>query len=70
MSTNDDFDELAADAAGDEKYFEDPNKDGPRAFDSRLLREPLSVLPVRAPLVFSPKSSTTDAMRVMHCDKQ
>jgi len=49
----------------DEAYF-DPNRDStPRVFDTRLLREPTSVLPARKPLIFSRQSSVTDAVRAM-----
>ena len=34
-------------------------------FDKRLLREPLSVLPARKPIVFSADCSVTDAIRAM-----
>jgi CBS domain-containing protein len=51
----------------DEAYFEDG---GPseRSFDTRLLREPTSVLPVRKPLVLSRFHSVTDAIRAMQSE--
>ncbi|HVH07354.1 MAG TPA: hypothetical protein VNE71_15290, partial [Myxococcota bacterium] len=48
---------------GDEAYF-DRRREGPRVFDSALLREPSSVLKARKPLVFSRHDSVTDAMRL------
>jgi CBS domain-containing protein len=48
----------------DEAYYDEPNA-APRVFDSKLLRQPASVLPARKPLVFSPSDSATDAMRAM-----
>jgi CBS domain-containing protein len=48
----------------DEAYFE-RGKRGERSFDTRLLREHTSVLPLRKPIVLSPFHSVTDAMRAM-----
>ncbi|MCZ6464904.1 MAG: CBS domain-containing protein [Proteobacteria bacterium] len=48
----------------DESYF-DEVRAGKRVFDARLLREPVTVLPVRSPLFFSLTDSATDAMRAM-----
>ena len=48
----------------DEVYFE-KRRDGERVFDASLLRRPLSSLHTRAPLVFSVKDTTTQAMRAM-----
>lgn len=48
----------------DEAYFE-RGKRGERSFDTRLLREPTSVLPTRKPIMLSPYHSVTDAMRAM-----
>lgn len=52
----------------DEAYFD--GADGPqeRTFDTRLLREPTSVLPVRKPLVLSRFHSVTDAIRAMQSE--
>ena len=47
----------------DEAYFDGPN--GPRIFDSRLLREPVTILPARKPLLFSRSDSVTEAVRAM-----
>jgi CBS domain-containing protein len=47
----------------DEAYFEGPG--GPRVFDSRLLRGPVTMLPARKPLIFSRHHSVTEAMRAM-----
>ncbi len=48
----------------DEAYFDGPG-DGPRVFDSRLLREPVVMLRTRKPLIRSRQDSVTDAMRAM-----
>ncbi len=48
----------------DEAYFDE----GParrRTFDSRLLEEPLTLLPSRPPLTLAPDSSVKDAMQAM-----
>ena len=50
---------------GDERYFEDEPRAHLGGFDKSLLREPLSTLKTRAPLVFSPAASVTEAMRDM-----
>lgn len=47
----------------DEAYFEGPG--GPRVFDSRLLRESVTMLPARKPLIFSRHHSVTEAVRAM-----
>jgi CBS domain-containing protein len=52
---------------GDEAYF-DRRREGPRVFDSALLREPSSALRARKPLVFSRHDSVTDAMRLMQAE--
>jgi CBS domain-containing protein len=55
------------DEYGDEAYF-DRRREGPRVFDSALLREPTRILRARKPLVFSRHDSTTDAMRLMQAE--
>jgi len=56
-------DENADTAHVDEAYFD---RESPgRSFDSRILEEPLSVLPTRSPLIFGPGDSVSDAMRAM-----
>jgi CBS domain-containing protein len=50
----------------DEAYFEGGSRE--RTFDTRLLREPASVLPVRKPLVLSRFHSVTDAIRAMQSE--
>jgi CBS domain-containing protein len=53
---------------GDDPYFERPRER--RGFDTSLIREPLSELPVREALVMSTRDTVTDAMRSMqreHC---
>jgi len=42
-----------------------PGTEARAQFDKRLLREPLSVLPARPPLVFGREASVTDAIREM-----
>lgn len=52
----------------DEAYFD--AADGARRFDSHLLREPVTILPKRKPVLLSPMNTVTDAMRAMkgeHC---
>ena len=48
---------------GDESYFDRPRER--EGFDAKLLREPLSELPVRDAIVFAPGMTVTDAMRAM-----
>ena len=50
----------------DEAYFDGVSRE--RSFDTRLLREPTSVLPVRKPLVLSRFHSVTDAIRAMQSE--
>ncbi len=52
------------DDLGDETYFE-PTRRVSDGFDARLLREPLSVMPVQRPLTLSPGATVTEAMRAM-----
>ena len=47
----------------DEAYFDSRTTE--RSFDTRLLREPASVLTARKPLVFAREDTVTDAMRAM-----
>jgi CBS domain-containing protein len=51
----------------DEDFGADDEGNRPRRspFDKHLLREPLSVLPARRPIVLSVESSVTDAIRAM-----
>lgn len=58
-------DEAAGPIAPDEAYFDDEKKSRKRVFDAQLLREQLTVLPTRNPLLLSPGNSATDAMRAM-----
>lgn len=48
----------------DEAYFDERRK-RVRVFDTTLLSEPLSVLPARKPLIFSPRDTVTDAVAAM-----
>jgi len=48
----------------DENYFERPRV-SERTFDSKLLREPVMVLPVRRAVTVSPHTTVTEAMRLM-----
>jgi CBS domain-containing protein len=52
----------------DEAYFERGKKPLERTFDTRLLREPTTVLPVRKPLVLSRFHTVTDAIRAMQSE--
>ena len=52
----------------DEAYFDGAEDFSERSFDTRLLREPTSVLPVRKPLVLSRFHSVTDAIRAMQSE--
>lgn len=52
----------------DEAYF-DPRQ-GPRAFDSKLLREAVTILPARKPLVLSRHDSVTEAVRAMKSERR
>lgn len=56
-------------AAFDEEYFSaQKRKSHTRAFDASLLREPVTVLHQRAPLVFATKDSASEAMRAMQSE--
>jgi CBS domain-containing protein len=57
--TNDSLDGLV-----NESHFESPGR-GDVQFDSALLREPVGALPVKTPLVVSPETTVTEAMRQM-----
>jgi CBS domain-containing protein len=52
----------------DEAYFDGASGPQERSFDTRLLREPTSVLPVRKPLVLSRFHTVTDAIRAMQSE--
>lgn len=54
-----------SDDLGDDPYFEGLGERKRRGFDAALVREPLSELPVREPLVMAAGASVTDAMRAM-----
>ncbi len=58
-------DEAPGPIGPDEAYDDDERKSSKRVFDARLLREPMSVLPTRTPILLTPKNSATDAMRAM-----
>jgi CBS domain-containing protein len=49
----------------DEAYFDEETGRRKRVFDAGLLREPVTVLPVRTPILLSPTDSATEAMRAM-----
>lgn len=51
------------DDLGDDVYFE--TSDEARDFDAQLVREPLSAVPVREPIVLPASANVTDAMRAM-----
>jgi CBS domain-containing protein len=50
---------------GDETYFESGEARQRGSFDAELLREPVSVLRVRSPLVLAMTSTVTEAVRAM-----
>ena len=52
----------------DEEYFSGGSGPGKRGFDSGLLREPVTVLHSRVPLVFAPKDSASTAMHAMQSE--
>jgi len=52
----------------DEAYFDGATGPQERSFDTHLLREPASVLPVRKPLVLSRFHSVTDSIRAMQSE--
>jgi CBS domain-containing protein len=52
----------------DDAYFDDERQRPVRVFDAKLIREPLTVLPTRKPLVFSPESSVADAVNAMQSE--
>ena len=53
-------------AAFDEEYFASRrSRPGGRSFDAALLREPVTLLHQRQPLIFAPKDSASEAMRSM-----
>jgi len=52
------------DLGDDEPYFETTRR-GSDGFDARLLREPLSVMPVQRPITLPPGATVTEAMRAM-----
>jgi CBS domain-containing protein len=53
---------------GDDCYLESPRNRQTEGFDAGLLRESLTVLPVRRAITLSPTSTVTDAMRAMQRD--
>lgn len=52
----------------DESYFDDSDRPRRGPFDSSLLREPLTDLPVRGAIVMAPDATVTEAMRAMQRD--
>jgi CBS domain-containing protein len=52
----------------DEAYYDPERRRRGGAFDARLLRQPLSVLPVRKPLVFTAEDTVSTAMRAMQLE--
>ena len=56
-------------AASDEEYFASRRgTPSGRSFDASLLREPVTVLHQRQPLIFAPKDSASEAMRSMQTE--
>jgi CBS domain-containing protein len=56
--------DMVTDDKPDDAYFDEPKSEA-RSFDESLLQEPLTVLPTRIPLVFSPGDSSSEAMKAM-----
>ncbi len=54
---------------GDAGYVDRPRQHR-GGFDAELLREPLTILPVRSPVTLSPNNSVTDAMRAMQSEER
>jgi hypothetical protein len=52
----------------DEAYFDGSGVPEERSFDTRLLRQPTTVLPARKPIVLSRLHSVTDAIRSMQSE--
>ena len=50
---------------GEESYFDEETSEGRRAFDVRLLHEPVTVLSTRSPIIMAESASTSEAMRSM-----
>jgi CBS domain-containing protein len=63
-----DADRAEVEEYNDEAYFDRSGIPQERSFDTRLLREPTTVLPVRKPLVLSRFHSVTDAIRAMQSE--
>jgi CBS domain-containing protein len=61
MTPPEQFDDL------DEVYFQELGEKR-HVFDSSLLRQPLSVLSARKPIVLAPEASVTEAMRAMQAE--
>lgn len=57
--------EPAEDLTHDEAYFDAPIASRRRSFDASLLKEPLTVVPSRPPLVLGADASVKDAMQAM-----
>ena len=53
------------DELDDEAYFDGPRDRSSQGFDAGLLREPLTVLPIRRALIMATRATVTDAMRAM-----
>jgi CBS domain-containing protein len=52
----------------DEGYFEEAGQRRTKTFDAQLLREPVTVLSTRSPLICSADTMTSDAMRAMQSE--
>jgi CBS domain-containing protein len=62
MNPNINSDIEGIDDLPDEAYFDDR---APRIFDSRLLHQPLTVLPTRSPITFKGSDAVSEAMNAM-----
>lgn len=52
----------------DEGYFEETGERTTKTFDAQLLREPVTVLSTRSPLICSGDTTTSEAMRAMQAE--
>ncbi len=52
----------------DDAYFDEPRDGQGRAFDVRLLHQPVTVLSTRSPLIFNRSASTSHVMRAMKAE--
>jgi CBS domain-containing protein len=58
------------DELDDEAYFDGPRDRSSQGFDAGLLREPLTVLPIRRAVIMATRATVTDAMRAMQRERR